>query len=132
MFSRTSHLPPDCWTIVNVPSPFELKANPVPGSNAAPSDPAPIAGVATTLPASGSEIAITRFEQTDISLRLFVSIAIPDGPSHGLSEYFLLTVAFPASISTISLVSSMFVYFFHLPATTENSGLPGNGIVAAA
>src|SRR5262249_15101725 len=82
MFSRTSHLPPVCWTTVSVPSPFELNAKPVAESNAAPSEPAPIAGVATTLPASGSEIAITRFEQTENRRRLFASMARPDGPSH--------------------------------------------------
>src|SRR5439155_6947932 len=106
-------------------------AYPVPGSNAAPSQLAPIAGVATTLPASGSETAINRFEQTENSRRLFASNARPDGPSHGLNEYFFVTVAFAASISTISLVSSMFTYTLPLPSAIENSGLPGSGIVAA-
>ena len=57
-------------------------------------------------------------------------MASPDGPSHGLSEYFFVTVAFAASISTISLASSMFTYTRPLPSATENSGLPGSGMVA--
>ena len=73
MFSTTSHFPPVCCTTVSVPSPFELNAYPVPASNAAPSDPAPIAGVAITFPASGSDTAITRFEQTENNRRSFAS-----------------------------------------------------------
>src|SRR5262249_664325 len=98
---------------------------------AAPSDPAPMAGVATTLPASGSDTAMTRFEQTENSRRFFASKARPEGPSHGLNEYFLTTAALTASISTISLVSSMFTYPLPFPSATENSGLPGSGIVPA-
>ena len=66
-----------------------------------------MAGVATTLPASGSETAITRFPQTENSRRFFASNARPDGPSQPVSAYFFVTVALAASISTISLVSSM-------------------------
>ena len=61
-----------------------------------------------TLPASGSETTIMRFEQTENSRRSFSSNASPDGSMHGASEYFLVIVAFAASISTISLVDSMF------------------------
>src|SRR5262249_55491019 len=108
---------------------FELTAYPVLGSNTTPSDPAPIAGDATTLPASGSEIAITRLPQTEKRRRFFTSIASPEGPSHGFSEYRLVTAAFAASISTISLVSSTFTYTCPLSSATENSGLPPIGIV---
>ena len=49
-----------------------------------------------------------RLPQTENSRRFFASIASPDGPSQPVSEYFFVTVAFAASISTISSVSSMF------------------------
>src|SRR5207244_11120347 len=83
-------------------------------------------------PASGAQSAVARVAQTDIGRRLFASKAIPDGSLHGLSEYFFVTAAFAASISTISLVSSMLVKIFPVPSATENSGLPGSAIVAAA
>ena len=66
-----------------------------------------MAGVATTFPASGSDTAINRFEHTEKRRRLLVSIASPEGSWQGLSEYFFVIVAFAASTSTISLVSSM-------------------------
>src|SRR5258706_10944129 len=90
-----------------------------------------MAGVATTLPVSGSDIAIIRFEQTENNRRVLVSIAKPDGPSQGLREYFFVTVALAASISTISLVSSILTYTLPLPSATENSGAPGSSMVAA-
>ena len=71
-----------------------------------------------------------RLLQTENSFRFFVSMASPDGPSHGASEYFFVTAALAASISTISLVSSMFTYTLPLPSATGNSGLPGSAIVA--
>src|SRR2546428_356109 len=51
--------------MVKVPSPLELMAYPVLASKATPSDPAPIAGDAMTLPASGSDTAITRLPHTE-------------------------------------------------------------------
>ena len=73
-------------TTVSVPSPLELTAYPVLASKATPSDPAPIAGEARTLPESGSEIAITRLLQTENNRRFLTSIASPEGPSHGFNE----------------------------------------------
>ena len=52
--------------------------------------------------------AISRFPQTEKSRRFCTSIAMPDGPSHGLMEYRLVMAAFAASISMTSFVSSTF------------------------
>ena len=56
--STASHFPLTFLTMVNVPSPLELKARPVPGSNPAASGPWPIAGVAITFIALMSVTAI--------------------------------------------------------------------------
>src|SRR5215831_3980206 len=98
MLSKTSYLPFVSRTMVNVPSPFELMAYPGEGSNATPSDWAPIAGDARTLPASGSETAITRLLQTEKRRRFLTSIAIPEGSSQGFKEYRFVIMAFAASI----------------------------------
>src|SRR5689334_16937657 len=121
MLSSTSHLPAFSATMVSVPSPFELMAYPDGGSNTTPSDPAPIAGVASTLPESGSDTTITRFEQTENSRRPLGSIARPEGSSQPVSAYFLTTDALAVSMSTISFVSSMLTNTCPLPSATENS-----------
>src|SRR6185437_12234153 len=60
MVCNTANVPGfvSCATVI-VPSPFELNANPVPGSNLFASTPDPIGTVPTTAPRLMSEIAIT-------------------------------------------------------------------------
>src|SRR5205807_7128405 len=47
------------WTMVNVPSPFELNAKPVPGSKPLASTPLPVGNVVITFPLSESTTAIS-------------------------------------------------------------------------
>src|SRR5690348_3186275 len=71
------------FTTVSVPSPFELKARPVSGSNRLASTPLPIGTDAITLPLTALITAIILLWQPANRRSCFTSIANPEGESQG-------------------------------------------------
>ena len=120
------------WTTLTVPSPpFALKANPVSGSKAAASVPGPIGTVVTTFPSFAFTTAINLLEQTEKILSCFRSMASPDGSEQGASDDRRVTVSLFESISTSSLVSSIFTNTRPFSSATANSGRPASATVPA-
>ena len=107
-----------------MPSPFELKTNPVPGSNRQASTPAPMGTVVISLPVPMSEIAITLLRQPLNSRWWAGSRASPLGDSQGASGHWRVTRIAAASISATVLLSSTLTYSLPSPAETANSGAP--------
>src|SRR6202453_2218974 len=79
-------------TTVSVPlPPFDANAYLVPGSNASASTPSPIAGVAITFPVSALITAIILLLQPANKRRFAMSMASPEGSSHGASGQVAVT-----------------------------------------
>ena len=116
---------------VSVPSPFDAKARPVPGSKAAPSAPAPIGALASTLPVTASTITSRPLPQAAKSRRPSGSKARPVGSSPGARGQVATAACVAVSIATIWLVSSTLTYTRpRCASSTPNSATPGSGIVA--
>src|SRR5207248_10735951 len=94
------------WTTVIDPSPFDVKAKPVPASKPAASTPSPTAGLAMTLPVRISTTAIVLLPQPANSLLFTRSIANPLGSSQGANGQRASTRSVRGSKTAITLLSS--------------------------
>src|SRR3954469_9962336 len=127
----TRYFFPSLPITVSVPSPLELKASFLPGSNPTPSTCSPIGSCARFCPFSASVTNRSLLWQPEKRTWCAVSISSPDGSSHPFITQRFTTVSFAASTSAISLVLSMFTKTCPLPSATANSGFPPKATVPA-